>query len=90
MVSLLALALTLLLAATMWLSRALAGPPGRTTLLTGEALKDWTEHEVDKISAALRLVPLQAVIGVFTGIGVILGWFLHMIFHRIRHGKNAH
>lgn len=65
-VSLLALALTLLLAATMWLSRALAGPPGRTTLLTGEALKDWTEHEVDKISAALRLVPLLAVIGVFT------------------------
>lgn len=64
-VGLLVLALALLLAATMWVSRALAGPPGRTTLLTGEALKDWTEHEVDKISATLRLIPWLAAVGVF-------------------------
>jgi hypothetical protein len=64
-VGLLAIALALLLASTMWLSRALAGPTGRTTLLAGEALKNWTEHEVDKISAALRLVPWLAAIGVF-------------------------
>lgn len=30
------------------------------------------------------------VIGVFAGLGIVLGWFAHMIFHRIRHGKNAH
>jgi hypothetical protein len=63
-VGLLGLALLLLLIATMWVSRALAGPPGQEILLTGEEVEKWTMGEVRKISAALRWAPLMAAVGV--------------------------
>jgi hypothetical protein len=73
---LLGLALILLLWATMWVSRALAGPPGEEILLTGEDLEQWTSGEVGKISTALRWVPRMAaasVIAVAAAVGVT--WF---------------
>lgn len=63
-VGLLALALTLLMAATLWVNRALAGPSGRNVRLSGNSVKRWTEREVDKISLALRWVPWFAAAGV--------------------------
>lgn len=63
-VGLLGLALLLLLVATMWVSRALAGPPGEEILLTGEEVAKWTRGEVRKISTALRWAPMMAAIGV--------------------------
>jgi hypothetical protein len=63
-VGLLSLALLLLLLATMWVSRALAGPPGEEILLTGGEVQRWTKREVRKISIALRWAPLVAVVGV--------------------------
>ena len=63
-VGLLGLALLLLLIATMWVSRALAGPPGQEILLTGEEVAKWTMGEVRKISTALRWAPLMAAAGV--------------------------
>lgn len=63
-VVLLGLALFLLLAATMLVSRALAGPPGEEILLTGEGLEDWTRHEVKKISTAIGWAPWLAVAGI--------------------------
>jgi hypothetical protein len=74
--ALLGLALILLLWATMWLSRALAGPPGEEILLTGEGLEQWTSGEVRKISTALRWVPSMAaasVVAVAAAVGVT--WF---------------
>jgi hypothetical protein len=74
--ALLGLALILLLWATLWLSRALAGPPGEEILLTGEGLEQWTSGEVRKISKALRWVPGMAaasVIAVAAAVGVT--WF---------------
>jgi hypothetical protein len=74
--ALLGLALILLLWATMWLSRALAGPPGEEILLTGEGLEQWTSGEVRKVSTALRWVPGMAaasVIAVAVAVGVT--WF---------------
>ncbi len=61
---LLGLALVLLLWATMWVSRALAGPPGEEILLTGETLEEWTRVEVKKISTALRWAPRLAAASV--------------------------
>jgi ABC-type Fe3+ transport system permease subunit len=63
-VGLLGLALLLLLLATMWVSRALAGPPGQEILLTGEEVEKWTRGEVRKISTALRWAPTMAAVGV--------------------------
>jgi hypothetical protein len=63
-VGLLGLALLSLLAATLWVSRALAGPAGQQVLLTGEEVQRWTRGEVRKISTALRWVPLLAAVGV--------------------------
>jgi hypothetical protein len=63
-VGLLGLALLLLLVATMWVSRALAGPPGEEILLTGEEVEKWTNGEVRKISTTLRWAPLMAAAGV--------------------------
>lgn len=74
--ALLGAALILLLWATMWLSRALAGPPGEEILLTGEGLEQWTNDEVRKISKALRWVPglaAASVIAVAAAVG--LTWF---------------
>ena len=73
---LLALALLLLLTATMWLTRALAGRAGDEILLTGETLQQWTAAEVRKVSTALHWVPWMAaasVIAVATAVGVT--WF---------------
>jgi hypothetical protein len=63
-VGLLGLALLLLLVATMWVSRALAGPAGEEILLIGEQVENWMRGEVRKISAALRWAPLMAAVGV--------------------------
>jgi hypothetical protein len=63
-VGLLGLALALLLTATLWVSRALAGPAGEEILLTGERVEQWTKQEVRKISTALRWAPLSAATGV--------------------------
>jgi hypothetical protein len=73
---LLALALLLLLTATMWVTRALAGRVGEEILLTGEALQWWTAHEVRKLSKALYWVPWMAaasIIAVAAAVGVT--WF---------------
>jgi hypothetical protein len=73
---LLALALLLLLTATMWLTRALAGRAGDEILLTGETLKQWTDVEVGKVSTVLRWVPWMAaasVVAVAAAVGVT--WF---------------
>jgi hypothetical protein len=74
--ALLGLALLLLLTATIWVSRALAGPPGEEILLTGEGLQEWTSGEVRKISTALRWAPALAaasIVVVAAAIGVT--WF---------------
>jgi hypothetical protein len=74
--ALLGAALILLLWATMWLSRALAGPPGEEILLTGEGLEQWTTGEVRKISKALRWVPgLAAASVIVVAAAVGLTWF---------------
>ncbi len=74
--ALLGVALILLLWATMWLSRALAGPPGEKILLTGENLADWTQREVRKISVALRWTPgLAAVSVIAVAAAVAFTWF---------------
>jgi hypothetical protein len=70
-VGLLGLALILLLLATLWISRALAGPPGEEILLTGEGLERWTKDEVKKISTALRWAPPLAAVGVLVVAGAI-------------------
>lgn len=73
---LLAWALLLLLTATMWLTRALAGRAGDEILLTGETLQQWTSAEVRKVSTALHWVPWMAaasVIAVAAAVGVT--WF---------------
>jgi len=73
---LLGLALVLLLWATMWLSRALAGPPGEEIMLTGESLEEWTRAEVRKISTALRWAPqLAAASVVVVAIAIAFTWF---------------
>jgi hypothetical protein len=58
--------------ATMWLSRALAGPPGEEILLTGEGLEQWTQGEVRKISKALCRAPKLAAVSVLSPSGP--GW----------------
>lgn len=70
-VGLLGLAFILLLLATLWISRALAGPPGQEILLTGEGLELWTKGEVKKISTTLRWAPLLAAAGVLAVAGAI-------------------
>jgi hypothetical protein len=73
---LLALALLLLLAATLWVTRALAGRAGDEILLTGDTLQRWTADEVRKISEVLRWAPWMAavsVIAVAAAVGVT--WF---------------
>ena len=74
--ALLGLALILLLWATMWVSRALAGPPGEEILLTGEGLEQWTQGEVRKISKALYWVPLLSATSVLiVATAVAFTWF---------------
>jgi hypothetical protein len=74
--ALLGLALMLLLWATTWVSRALAGPPGEKILLTGEDLEKWTRGEVRKISTALLWVPRLAVASVLAvAVAVAVTWF---------------
>jgi hypothetical protein len=74
--ALLGLALLLLLTATMWVSRALAGPPGEEILLTGENLQRWTNGEVRKISTALRWAPgLAAISVVVVAAAIGVTWF---------------
>ena len=73
---LLGLALILLLTATIWVSRALAGPPGDEILLTGETLEEWTRDEVHKVSSALHWVPRMAAASVLlVAAAVAFTWF---------------
>jgi hypothetical protein len=73
---LLGLALMLLLWATMWVSRALAGPPGEEILLTGEGIEEWTQGEVQKISKALHWIPQLAAASVLIiAAAVAFTWF---------------
>jgi len=69
---LLGLALALLLIATLWVSRALAGPAGEEILLTGERVEQWTKEEVRRISVALRWAPVSAATGV-VAVAVAIG-----------------
>lgn len=71
-VGLLSLALALLLIATLWVSRALAGPAGEEILLTGERVEQWTKDEVRRISVALRWAPVSAATGV-VAVAVAIG-----------------
>jgi hypothetical protein len=71
-VGLLGLALALLLVATLWVSRALAGPAGEEILLTGERVEQWTKEEVRRISVALRWAPVSAATGV-VAVAVAIG-----------------
>jgi hypothetical protein len=71
-VGLLGLALALLLIATLWVSRALAGPAGEEILLTGERVEQWTKEEVRRISVALRWAPVSAATGVIA-VAVAIG-----------------
>lgn len=71
-VGLLGLALALLVIATLWVSRALAGPAGEEILLTGERLEQWTKKEVRRISVALRWAPMSAATGV-VAVAVAIG-----------------
>jgi len=71
-VGLLGLALALLLIATLWVSRALAGPAGEEILLTGERVEQWTKEEVRRISVALRWAPVSAATGV-VAVAVAIG-----------------
>lgn len=71
-VGLLGLALALLLIATLWVSRALAGPTGEEILLTGERVEQWTNEEVRRISVALRWAPASAATGV-VAVAVAIG-----------------
>lgn len=70
-VGLVAVALGLLLAATMIVHRAIAGPQERI-LATGTALKQWTAGETQRVSNALRVVPWFAVAGV-TAVALAIG-----------------
>lgn len=73
---LLGMALALLLWATIWVSRALAGPPGEEILLTGESLEQWTQGEVRKVSKALYWIPQLAVASVLiVATAVAFTWF---------------
>jgi hypothetical protein len=73
---LLGLALILLLTATIWVNRALAGPPGEEILLTGETLEEWTRDEVRKVSNALHWVPQMAATSVLiVATAVAFTWF---------------
>ena len=73
---LLAAALALLLTATMWLSRALAGPPGERILLTGEGLEQWTAGEVRKVTKALSWAPgLAAASVILVAAALGITWF---------------
>src|SRR5215472_7302953 len=54
-------ALGLLILATMLVSRAIAGPPGKEILLSGEGLQAWTAQEVENISTSIRWAPRLAV-----------------------------
>jgi hypothetical protein len=65
-VLLLGMALGLLIWATMLVSRAIAGPPGKEILLSGEGLRAWTAQEVENISNAIRWAPRLAVTGIVT------------------------
>jgi hypothetical protein len=72
----LGVALVLLLWATIWVSRALAGPPGEEILLTGEGLEQWTQGEARKVSKALYWVPQLAIAGVLmVAAAVAFTWF---------------
>lgn len=74
-VALLGAALGLLVAATLLVTRALAGPPGEEILLSGEALEDWSAGEVRTISTALRWAPWLAAAGVvFVALAVGITW----------------
>jgi len=57
-------ALGLLILATMLVSRAIAGPPGKEILLSGEGLQAWTAQEVENISTSIRWAPRLAVGGI--------------------------
>jgi hypothetical protein len=73
---LLATALALLLTATMWLSRALAGPSRVRILLSGENLEQWTAVEVRKVVTALSWAPGMTVASViFVAAAVGVTWF---------------
>jgi hypothetical protein len=73
---LLAGALALLLTATLWLSRALAGPADEQILLTGEGLEEWTAGEVRKIAKALSWAPGMTVASVIlVTAAVSVTWF---------------
>lgn len=72
---LLGVALVLLLWATMWISRALAGSPD-LFLLSGETLAEWTDGEVRKISKALSWAPRLAAASVLVvAAAVAFTWF---------------
>jgi hypothetical protein len=73
---LLGVALVLLLWATLWLSRALAGPPGEEFLLTGEQLEQWTQGEVRKIERVLFWAPGMAAASVLiVAAATAVTWF---------------
>jgi hypothetical protein len=72
----LGVAFILLLGATLWVSRALAGPPGEEFLLTGEQLEQWTQGEVRKIEHALYWAPgLAAASVLIVAAATAVTWF---------------
>jgi hypothetical protein len=74
--ALLAAALALLLGTTIWLSRALAGPPGERIILTGEGLEEWTAGEVRKVTKTLFWAPWMAATSVgLVAAAVGVTWF---------------
>jgi hypothetical protein len=74
-IAMLGVSLLLLIIATVWVSRALAGPPGQEILLSGESLRNWTEGEVKKISRAVETVPWLAAAGVIlVAVAVSITW----------------
>lgn len=73
---LLGLALIALLAATLWVNRALAGPASGEFMLTGEDLEEWTRGEVRTIEHALTLAPWMAAASVLViAAAVAVTWF---------------
>lgn len=70
-VTLLAVALGLLLAATVIVTRAIAGPQ-EYAYITGPKLKEWHRSETERVTGILRIVPWFAVAGV-TAVALAIG-----------------
>ncbi|MFG2605350.1 hypothetical protein ACGFT2_17645 [Streptomyces sp. NPDC048514] len=72
---LLGLAFLLLLLGSVLAVRAAHGVPGARVLLAGQALRDWTRQEVDRVSGALRCAAVCCVAGVtLAAAAVMVAW----------------